>query len=123
MDNKEPRIKKVVGLDIKVLCDDDKKRIVSIHDMGNTEKSTMTFNRDEAKSPKLEIAINLFCDKYSLSIKEDEATQPVYVPYIPEKYRMPDFMKPVEITCDTKNPYTIKDTPNPNYIPPSSVKK
>ena len=38
----------------------------------------------------------------------DIAVAPTYSEYVPKEYRMPDFVPPIEITCDTKNPYTIK---------------
>lgn len=98
-------VEKILGVDIKLLCNDGQERTISISDLLNVTKSDISISKDWS-TPKFKLVLDLQCDNVCWSIKEDENF--IYPEYIPEKYRMPDFMKPVEITCDTKNPYEIK---------------
>ena len=108
MNPKNPQVEKILSIDIKVLCDDGKERIFSIYDMVDVVKSDMSLSKDLTTNPRCKIRLDLHCDDYRWLIKEDKAVAPTYPEYVPKEYRMPDFVPPIEITCNTKNPYTIK---------------
>lgn len=83
-------------------------RIFSIYDMVDVVKSDMSLSKDLITKPRCKIGLDLHCDDFRWLIKEDKAVAPTYPKYVSKEYRMPDFIPPIEITCDTKNPYTIK---------------
>jgi hypothetical protein len=61
-------IEEILGVNLKVLCDDGKVHTVSLYGLMNNKNSNMTIDDEFGRDPEIKIDLHLECDSYMLGV-------------------------------------------------------